>query len=345
MTTIRVGLIGAGQNTKLRHIPGFQALPGVSIHGVANRSLESAEAVATRFEIPNVLARWQDIVADPAIDAICIGTWPYLHAEITCAALRADKHVLCEARMAATLDEARAMLRAAQSTDRVAMLVPSPLGLRGERFVQRLIAEGFLGQVREIYVRALNAMATDCDMPLHWRQRSDLSGINILALGILNETIQRYFGAAESVMAQTSLFVPRRRDPVTAQLQDVDVPDSVSVLARQRCGAQCVYHLGGHAAHAGPMRIEAFGSSGTLVYDLENDTIQGARIGDASLVPLAIPEAEACSWSVESDFIAAIRKGRPVTHTSFADGIKYMAFTDAVRRSAATGCRCSVEHV
>src|SRR5262245_60201832 len=97
---LRVGLIGAGANTRGRHIPGLRAIEGVSIDAVCNRRPESTRAVAEEFGIPRTFERWEDVVADPALDAVVIGTWPYLHAPITLAALAAGKHVLTEARMA-----------------------------------------------------------------------------------------------------------------------------------------------------------------------------------------------------------------------------------------------------
>ena len=341
---IRVGLIGAGGNTRLRHLPGLQAIDGVRVVAVANRSLESGRKVADEFDIPRVFEHWRKVVNDPQIDAVCIGTWPYLHARATCAALSAGKHVLCEARMAMDAAEARQMLRTAQQTGRVAMLVPSPFGLKGHRVVCDLLADT-LGEVREIYVRGLASTMADAAAPLHWRQRAELSGVNVLVLGILNETVQRWFGRTESVVAQTSLFVPRRTDPETGGLQDADVPDSVAVLARMASGAQCVYHVSGQAHHGGAMRIEAYGSGGTLVYDLASDEILLGRAGDEGLQPVDIPAQLAGGWQVEEDFIAAIRDGRPVTRTSFADGVKYMCFTEAVRRSADSGLRMHLSEV
>lgn len=76
------------------------------------------------------------MIDDPEVDAVCIGTWPYLHAPVTCATLAAGKHVLCEARMARNVAEARQMLDAAQQTDRIAMLVPSPFGLAGDQLMR-----------------------------------------------------------------------------------------------------------------------------------------------------------------------------------------------------------------
>jgi predicted dehydrogenase len=342
---LRIGLIGAGENTRRRHIPGFQSQADVDIVCVANRTVASAQRVAREFGIPRVYTHWREVIADSEVDAVCIGTWPYLHAPATCAALAAGKHVLCEARMAMNCDEARAMLAAQQQSDRVAMLVPSPLGLRGDAVMRELIGGGYLGSVREIYVRGFASTYADRHAPLHWRQRGELSGVNILTLGILYETVCRWFGQAESVVAQTALFTPRRVDPESGLLADVDIPDSVSVLARMASGAQCVFHLSGAVYHGGSPRVEAHGSHGTLHYDLASDAISGASAPETYLAPIDIPPQRAGGWNVEADFVAAIREGRPIRFTTFRDGLRYMQFTEAVRRSAATGQRVSLDTV
>src|SRR5215469_649961 len=107
---LRVGLIGAGGNTRLRHIPGLRALPDVEIVAVVNRRSASTQAAAREFGIPRTFERWEELVAHPDIDAVVIGTWPYLHCAITLPALEAGKHVLTEARMAMNAAEAHRML-------------------------------------------------------------------------------------------------------------------------------------------------------------------------------------------------------------------------------------------
>src|SRR4051794_34482486 len=86
---LRIGLIGAGGNTRSRHIPGLLAQEDVDIVAVCNRRPESTAAVARELRIERTYAHWQELVADPEIDAIVIGTWPYLHCPITIAALAA----------------------------------------------------------------------------------------------------------------------------------------------------------------------------------------------------------------------------------------------------------------
>ena len=77
--TVRVGIIGAGRNTKSRHIPGLQAIENVEIIGVCNRSQESSQRVADEFGIPKIYDNWQDAIADKETNAIVIGDMA-LHA-------------------------------------------------------------------------------------------------------------------------------------------------------------------------------------------------------------------------------------------------------------------------
>jgi predicted dehydrogenase len=70
-----------------RHIPGFQKVEGLEILAVANRSFESSRSVADQFNIPRVYGNWQELLEDAEINAVCIGTWPYMHRILTLAAL------------------------------------------------------------------------------------------------------------------------------------------------------------------------------------------------------------------------------------------------------------------
>src|SRR5438309_4059083 len=147
---LRIGLIGAGANTRLRHIPGLLAIPGVELAAVCNRRPESTAAIAKEHRIPRLFGHWEELVADPNIDAVVIGTWPYLHCPITLAALQAGKHVLTEARMSMNAAEAHRMRAAAQRhSNLVTQIVPSPYGLKGHDVMRELIQSEFLGELRE----------------------------------------------------------------------------------------------------------------------------------------------------------------------------------------------------
>ena len=91
---IRIGLVGAGGIARTRHVPGFRALPGAEIVGVANRTPDSTARAAAELAIPRPYAGWEALVADPEVDAVVVATWPYLHAPIAIAALAAGKRLL-----------------------------------------------------------------------------------------------------------------------------------------------------------------------------------------------------------------------------------------------------------
>src|SRR2546430_16383139 len=91
---IRVGIVGAGNNTRVRHIPGLQAIEGVEIVSVCNRSRESSQRVANTFHIPKVYEDWRELVGAYDTNVLVIGTWPYMHFAVTCAALEAGKYVI-----------------------------------------------------------------------------------------------------------------------------------------------------------------------------------------------------------------------------------------------------------
>jgi predicted dehydrogenase len=345
LTKLRLGLIGAGKNMRLRHVPGFRALPEVEIVAVCNRRPGSTAAAAREFGIPRTFQRWQSLVADPEIDAVVIGTWPYLHCPITLAALEGGKHVLTEARMSLNAAEAHAMLEASRRHPRlVTQIVPSPFGLKGHDVVRELIESGFLGELREAFVYSLTDDLADPAAPLGWRQDAALSGYNMLTLGILHETLLRWTPPPVRVSAQACAFVQTRIDPESGVARGVGTPDSVQVLGELENGGRAVYQLSGVMPFPQGVGIRLYGTEGVIHYDLTADRIQGAsRRGRSrggkpdALEEIPIPAERARSWQVEAEFVDSIRAGTPVHFTDFATGVSYMEFTEAVARSAEQG--------
>ena len=148
---IRVGLIGAGGNVRNRHIPGFQGVDDCEIVAVANRTVQSGRVIADQFNIPKVYGHWREVLEDDEINAVCIGTWPYMHRAMTLAALEAGKHVLTEARMANDAEEARDMLRASRAHPHlVCQLTPTSTSYTIDNVIKRLIDEGYLGELLSV---------------------------------------------------------------------------------------------------------------------------------------------------------------------------------------------------
>jgi predicted dehydrogenase len=344
ITPLRVGLIGAGANTRARHIPGLRAQPQVEIVAVCNRRPASTAAVARDYGIPRTCERWEDVVAAEDIDAVVIGTWPYLHCPITLAALAAGKHVLTEARLSLNAAEAHRMLAASRRYPKlVCQVVPSPYGLRGHAVMLELLHGGYLGELREVHVVNLNGALADPAAPLSWRQDGALSGFNVLTLGIVHETLLRWVSPPVRVLAQAHAFTPARIDPAGGVRRPVGTPDSVQVLAELEDGARAVYHLSGATPFGQEAGIHLYGTAGVLHYDLSNDRIRGASRtrgaapGAADLEEIPIPDDKAMGWRVEADWVESIREGAPVYFSDFATGVAYMEFTEAVARSAQGG--------
>jgi predicted dehydrogenase len=336
MSRIRIGIIGAGDNTRKKHIPGFRAIDDVEIVAVCNRRPESTQAVAREFGIQRIGSRWQDLVADAQVDAVVVGTWPYLHCPITMAALQAGKHVLTEARMALNAAEAHQMRNLArQHPNLVAQIVPSPFGLtHGEHF-RSLMDSGYIGELREFHVYSLTGALADPEAPLSWRQDEVLSGFNMLTLGILHETVLRWLPQPVRVLAQAHAFIATRFDSESGLRRPVGTPDSVQAVTKLANGARGIYQFSGVVPFGGGMGLRLYGTKGMLFYDFTADRIFGTqKPGPAE--PMTMYK-ESGGWRVESDFVDSIRKQTPVRLTDFDTGVTYMEFTEAIARSALSG--------
>jgi predicted dehydrogenase len=327
--TIRIGMVGAGANTRLRHVPGFRGISGVELVGVVNRSRESSERAAAEFEIPRVFDSWQELVDDDEIDAVMIGTWPNMHCEVTCRALEAGKHVMTEARMARTAAEARQMLACSEEhPELITQIVPSPFAFFCTDYVRNLIDDGFLGQLRELVVIGADDGFHDVQAPLHWRQDRDISGLNVLAMGILHEAALRWAPDPTRVFAQMTTFAPDRPDGVAT------IADSVQVMTEIQGGARGLYHLSGIGLFGPGFHLHLYGSHGTIRVDLGAGTLMIGAVGDEALHQPNISEEQQGGWRVEDEFIGAIRGTETIRLTDFATGVKYMEFTEAVAQSA-----------
>lgn len=333
--TIRIGIVGAGANTKARHIPGFQAIDDVELAGVVNSTQASTDKVARKYGIPQTYSHWQELVEDPEIDAVVIGTWPDLHCEITCMALEAGKHVLTEARMARNLEEARKMLKVSQARpDLIAQIVPSPFGLKYNNEVIKLISHQYLGQLREVIVQGADDAFWDYSKKMHWRLDKEISGNNMLTMGILHETLSRWVPATERVFAQSSIFEPVRPSATAQGNADVTLPDSLQIVSRLQGGANAIYHLSGTILFGPGLQIHLYGSLGTIkVQFTPEEKIFVGHMGEDKLKEIQVPQEEISGWRVESEFIGAIRGEEVVHFTDFATGVKYMEFSEAVARS------------
>lgn len=343
--TIKVGFIGAGANTASRHIPGLRAQHGVELVGVANRSIESSKTAADKYELGEAYPTWLDLIEDPEIDAVCIGTWPYMHSTVTLTALDNGKHVLCEARMAMNGSEAKDMLAASiANPDLITQIVPPPHLMACEQHLIDLIADGYVGDIVNVNARVTDGSAfPDSDQDAHWRHIRELSGNNVMTTGIWYENLMRLVGTASSVSANAQIVVPHRKG-WDGNRQQMTIPDQLDVIYSLAGGGSVNLSV---TTVSGPFvprtEIWIYGTEGTLHVATSgsgNDpVVSGGRKGDDSMEVIDVPDEKRGSWRVEEEFINAIRGIEPVTRSNFTDSLKYMEFTDAIQESWQTGMR------
>jgi len=338
---IRVGIVGAGGIVGSAHIPGLRRMPGVEIVAVANRSLESSRRAADEFGIPRAYADWEQLLAADGIDAVLIGTWPYMHRTITLAALDSGRHVLCQARMAMNAAEAHEMLAASQRhPNLVCQLVPSSSGYSIDRALLGLLAGGQVGEVLSVEVQRLQRGFANFGGELDWRHNPEFSGYNVLNVGAIYESMMRWLGSGNRVMAKTRVHVPTRRDEQGAQ-RAATIPDHVEVLYELGNGAPVRMKFSETTGLSRGNDTWIFGSEGTIHVDNEQNIFVGRR-GDRELSAHPNPPEGQFRHRVEEEFINAIRGIEQVSQNTFEIGVRYMEWTEAIYRSAESGAAVSL---
>ena len=336
MAKVRIGIIGAGGIFRSRHFPGLAKIDEAEVVTICNRSVESGQKIAAEFGLsPDCVTDPQALLERDDIDAVMIGTWPYKHCPFVLASLAAGKHTFVQARMAMNLREAKQMYAAGQESGLVTQICPAP-PWKGQRFLRRLIDEGYCGEIYNVYVRNIGGNHLDPDAPLHWRDVDRYSGLNALGMGITMERVHRVVGYLSSVTAHTEIYLKTRAPADGSGTGRVERPDTLHVLGRLENGAEGAFLFSSLNRHAPESnQLEIYGSDGTRVYDM-GESIRGSKSGDDDLKPIPIPEGEVAGWTVERDFVDAINGG-PRGDTSFYEGVRYMEFTEAVARSAQSG--------
>src|SRR5438034_7823265 len=327
---LRIGIVGAGNIVRTRHLPALKKHPEVEIVAVSNLTYESSDKFCSE-NVPQAtpIRNWPELVALPDIDIVWIGTPPYMHSAVTISALEAGKHVFCQARMSMDLAEAEEMLAASKRyPELVTMLCPPPFGLRADLLVKKILAENYIGRPHHVRLQSFTGNYLDPDAPAHWRQKIEISGLNTLTLGIYVEVLQRWIGSITSVFARGKIIDPIREG------YEVIVPDLLTVLCSFENGAEGVLEFSGINALTSGDRLEIYGSAGALVYDFTSDVVQAGKLGDRALHVVDIPPELEGEWQVEEDFLAAVKsKGRVRLFFNAEDGIRDMRVVQAVADS------------
>ena len=149
---IKVAVIGCGTIANAAHIPSYMANPDVEIKYFCDCIIQKAEACVAKYGCGKAVADYNEVLADPEISAVSVCTPNYRHAEISIAAMRAGKDVLCEKPSARTYSEALEMLKVHKETGRILNIGVVNRFNDNVNLIKKYIDDGKLGEIYHVYV-------------------------------------------------------------------------------------------------------------------------------------------------------------------------------------------------
>ena len=219
-SSIRIGVLGAAAIVPMALTNPARSIPEVQIVAIAARDPKRAQSFAHRHHIPHVYQTYNDLLADPDIDAIYNPLPNNLHAEWTIRALKAGKHVLCEKPFASNAHEAEEMAKTAQETELVLSEAFAyryhPLTAR----VKKILSNGELGKIRHIDAKFCFLLPSTNNI----RFKYELAGGALMDCGCYPISLIRHLAEAEPTVnsAEARLFAPQVDHKMTADLSFAD---------------------------------------------------------------------------------------------------------------------------
>lgn len=306
---LRVGVVGLGWAGQ-QHLAAYQQIEGVEVIGLAGKETDILGQLGTQYDVPNLLADWQDLVALPGLDAVSVAVPTFLHAPIAVAALDRGLHVLSEKPIARNAVEGRRMVDAAIRAGRV-LDVAFNHRRRGDIMaLKKIIAAGEIG--RPYYAKASWLRRSGIPGLGSWFTSRELAGggpladigVHVLdyALYLLGEP--KVTAVSASVYAELG---PRGlggsgRPTADAARSEFEVEDFGSAFLRLEGGGTLIVEAG-WAAYRSPEDLIDFSVYGT-------DGGADLRIAGATETPVGTVTVYSESAGVNTDRVVTAAPGR-----------------------------------
>ncbi len=203
---VRWGVISTAKIGREKVLPAMQRSERCTIAAIASRDLAAAKRVAGELGIPTAYGSYEELLADPSIEAIYNPLPNHLHVPWTVRALEAGKHVLCEKPIALTAEEAKQLIAVRERTGK---LVAEAFMVRqnSQWIAARKIARtGSLGEVRAIQTLFTYHLLD----PANVRNQADIGGGGLMDIGCYAIVTARYIFGAEPTRVAALID----RDPV-----------------------------------------------------------------------------------------------------------------------------------
>jgi 1,5-anhydro-D-fructose reductase (1,5-anhydro-D-mannitol-forming) len=309
-------------------IPAVRAVDGARAVGIFSSSAERGELFAEETGLQHAYRSLEEMLADPGIDAVYVGTTNDLHAERTIAAARAGKHVLCEKPLALSVAEAEEMIAAAGAAGVVLATNHHLRAAPTIRAMRDQVDAGAIGAI--VAARVFHARSLPEELRTWRLKRPAAGGGVVLDVTVHDADVVRFLLADEvaEVVAMTA----------NQGLAEPPLEDSAMGAMRMRGGQLVSFHDAFTVPHAGT-GVELHGTEGSLI---GSEVLTPNPIGQVLLRHLdeieevAIPRRRPIYEEVVRRFDAAVRgEGTPVA--TGEDGAAALAVALAALESARSG--------
>ena len=369
---IGYGFMGAAHSVGWRQAPHVFDLPeNVEMAVLVGRNANAVAQAAAHWGWTESATDWREVITRDDIDIVDIVTPGDSHAEIAIAALDAGKHVLCEKPLANSVEEAEAMLVAAERA--AARGATSMVGFTYRRvpavtFLRDLVAQGVVGNVQQVRAAYRQDWLVDPEAPLAWRLQKEHAGSGALGdIGahiidmtqfVTGQTVDAVSGTVETIVKQRPLLGSGSGLAGTAGegYGEVTVDDAAIFTGRLSGGALVSFEATRFATgRKNALTIEVSGDKGALAFDLEDlNSLQfydrAAPADRQGFTKILVTESQhpyvAAWWPAGHmlgyehgfahqvvDLVTAIHD-RTQPHPSFAEGLSVQRVLAAVEESA-----------
>lgn len=275
---INIGIVGtqfmgkAHSNGYLR-LPHFFDLNGPPVlHTACGRNAEHLSKFSAKYGWQNEVTDWRQLINDETIDLVDIVTPNNLHHPIAMGAIAHGKNVLVEKPMAMNKKEAREMYEAAETAGIVHMMIFNYRFVPALALAKKLIDTGKLGKIHHFNAVYYQDWLVDPKFPMAWRHDTKITGSG--AHGDMNAHIvdlaRHLVGEFEGVTGLQEVFIKERPYKNKEGMGTVTADDATIFMARFQNGAAGSFNATRFAnGRKNHMRLEIFGSEGSLIFNLE----------------------------------------------------------------------------
>ncbi len=300
-------------------IPGAHASPKVELAAVASRDLARAESYAREWEIPRAYGSYEELLADPAIEALYVSLPNHLHVEWSIRALEAGKHVLCEKPLSRSAADVEAAFDAADRAGRLLseafMWRHSPQSAK----LAELVADGAIGELRLVRT-SFSYSLYDAE---NIRLRPDAEGGSLMDVGCYCVSGSRLLAGEPELVFGQALVGDSGTDWVFA----ATMRHPGGVLASFDCGT----------AMTDRDELEAVGSEGSLFLDdpwhARTPVIEIRRDGVVERIETELAD----SYRLELENVSDAIRGEAELLLGRADAVAQARALGALHRSAQSG--------